>query len=172
MGLPMSLAFSRYTIFCRDMDASLAFYRDTLGLVIVEEKTLSGPMAGGLLQLPACTMRIALLAADSDGPVIVGLFEISDTPLQQLQPPLGQPAHGQSALVLVTDRFDALHAALVQGGYRFLTPPLAYPKPSASARSPAGLYREMIVYDPDNIPVSLMQIDPLPSSVAQPGADV
>lgn len=172
MGLPMSLAFSRYTIFCRDLAASLAFYRDTLGLVIVEEKTLSGPMAGGLLQLPACTMRIALLAADSDGPVIVGLFEISDTPLQQLQPPLGQPAHGQSALVLVSDRFDALHAALVKGGYRFLTPPLAYPKPTASARSPAGLYREMIVYDPDNVPVSLMQIDPLPSSVAQPGADV
>lgn len=168
----MSLQFSRYTLFCRDLEASLCFYRDTLGLVIVEQKTLSGPMAGGLLQLPACTMRIALLAADHDGPVIVGLFEISDTPLQQLQPPLGQPAHGQSALVLATDNFDALHGALVQGGYRFLTSPLAYPKAQASERSPAGLYREMIVYDPDNVPVSLLQIDPLPNPVAQHGASV
>jgi len=39
---------------------------------------------------------------------------------------------------------------------------LAYPKRTASARSPAGLYREMIVYDPDNVPVSILQIDPLP----------
>ena len=168
----MSLQFSRHTIFCRSLEASLGFYRDALGMMVVEEKTLSGPMAGGLLQLPACTMRIALLAAGQDGPVIVGLFEVSDTPMPQLQPPLGQPAHGQCALVLSTDRFDALHRALQQAGCRFLTPPLAYPKPNASARSPAGLYREMIVYDPDNIPVSLIQIDPLPIPVAQPGASV
>ena len=32
----------------------------------------------------------------------------------------------------------------------------------ASERSPAGLYREMIVYDPDGVLVSVMQIDPLP----------
>lgn len=163
----MSLAFARHTIFCRDLDASLGFYRDALGMVVVEEKTLSGPMAGALLQLPACTMRICLLAASSDAPVIVGLFEISGTPMARIQAPQAAPAHGQSALVLATDRFDALHAALSAGGYRFLTPPLAYPKPVASARSPAGLYREMIVFDPDGVPLSLMQIDPLPTPPEQ-----
>ena len=158
----MKLQFERFTVFCRDLEASLRFYRDALGLVVVEEKTLEGPMAGGLLQLPACHMRIALLAADADAPVIVGLFEISQTPLDALAPPLGKPAHGQSALVLSTDRFDELHRALSAAGYCFLTPPLAYPKRAPSARSPAGLYREMIVYDPDHVPVSILQIDPLP----------
>ena len=43
-----------------------------------------------------------------------------------------------------------------------LTPALQYPKAEASERSPAGLYREMIVHDPDGTLVSLMQIDPLP----------
>lgn len=157
----MKLQFERFTLFCRDLDASLRFYRDALGLVVVEEKTLEGAMAGGLLQLPACRMRIALLAPDADAAVIVGLFEISQTPLETLNPPRGKPAHGQSALVLSTDRFDALHDALSAAGYRFLTPPLAYPKRTASERSPAGLYREMIVYDPDNVPVSILQIDPL-----------
>lgn len=158
----MKLQFERFTVFCRDLEASLGFYRDALGLVVVEEKTLEGAMAGGLLQLPACRMRIALLAADADAPVVVGLFEISQTTVEALSPPLGKPAHGQSALVLSTDRFDALHAAFSAGGHRFLTPPLAYPKRVASTRSPAGLYREMIVYDPDNVPVSILQIDPLP----------
>ena len=158
----MHLQFERFTLFCRDLDASLRFYRDTLGLVVVEEKTLEGPMAGGLLQLPACRIRIAMLAAEAEAAVIVGLFEISQTALNTLAPPLGKPAHGQAALVLSTDCFDALHCALGAAGYRFLTPPLAYPKHTASARSPAGLYREMIVYDPDHVPVSILQIEPLP----------
>ncbi|WP_269792534.1 VOC family protein [Stenotrophomonas sp. Iso1] len=157
----MNLQFERFTLFCRDMAASLRFYRDTLGLVVVEEKTLQGAMAGGLLQLPPCTMRIALLAAASDTAVIVGLFEISDVAIDALDVPTGKPAHGQTALVLSTTDFDALHGALTTGGYRFLTPPLSYPKRVASERSPAGLYREMIVYDPDNVPVSILQIDPL-----------
>ena len=162
----MPLQFERFTLFCRDLDASLRFYRDTLGLCVVESKTLQGPMAGALLQLPACTMRIALLAGSADGPVIVGLFEISQAPMHALHVPSGQPAHGQAALVLSTDDFDGVHAALAAGGYRFLTPPLRYPKKLASERSPAGIYREMIVYDPDQVPVSILQIDPLPEESA------
>ena len=162
----MNLQFERFTVFCRDLDASLGFYRDALGLVVVEEKTLEGAAAGALLQLPACRMRIALLAASADSEVIVGLFEISQTPLSALAPPIGQPAHGQAALVLRTRRFDALHAALLNANGRFLTPPIRYPKYTAGARSPAGIYREMIVYDPDNVPVSILQIDPLPQESA------
>ncbi|MGE8224245.1 MAG: VOC family protein [Stenotrophomonas sp.] len=158
----MKLQFERFTLFCQDLEASLRFYRDLLGLVVVEEKVMEGPMAGGLLQLPACRIRVAMLAPDTDAAVIVGLFEISQTALNTLAPPLGKPAYGQAALVLSTERFDALHGALSAAGCRFLTPPLAYPKRIASARSPAGLYREMIVYDPDHVPVSILQIEPLP----------
>ena len=157
----MRLQFERFTIFCRDMQASLTFYRDVLGLLVVEEKTLEGPAAGGLLQLPACRMQIALLAAAADAPVIVGLFQISETPMATLQPPIGQPAYGQTALVLSTTDFDGVHAALVAASSRFLTVPVRYPKRQASERSPAGIYREMIVYDPDGIPVSILQIDPI-----------
>lgn len=157
----MRLQFERFTIFCRDMRASLAFYRDVLGLLVVEEKTLEGAAAGALLQLPPCRIQIALLAAAADAPVIVGLFQISETPMATLHPPTGQPACGQTALVLSTNDFDGLHAALTAAGSRFLTPPVRYPKRQASPRSPAGIYREMIVYDPDGVPVSLLQIDPL-----------
>ena len=158
----MHLQFERFTIFCRDMQASLTFYCDVLGLLVVEEKALEGAAAGGLLQLPACRMQVALLAAAADAPVIVGLFQISETPMATLHPPIGQPACGQTALVLSTSDFDSLHAALTAAGSRFLTPPVRYPKDQASERSPAGIYREMIVYDPDDIPVSILQIDPIP----------
>lgn len=157
----MRLQFERFTIFCRDMQASLSFYRDTLGLLVVEEKVLEGVAAGGLLQLPPCRMQIALLAGAVDAPVIVGLFQISETPMDGLHPPIGQPFWGQTALVLSTSDFDGLHSALNAAGSRFLTPPVRYPKRQTSERSPAGIYREMIVYDPDDILVSIMQIEPL-----------
>lgn len=156
------LAFERMTIFCRDLDASLAFYRDLLGLIVVEQKALEGAAAGALLRLPPCRMRIALLAPAMDAPVLLGLFEISGTPLEALTPRRDQPQHGQAALVLRTDRFDELAATLADAGVSVLTPPLRYPKAEASERSPAGLYHEMIMHDPDGTLVSLMQIDPLP----------
>lgn len=158
----MPLRFERLTLFCRDLDASLAFYRDTIGLVAVEEKTIEGAAAGGLLQLPPCRIRIALLAPSANVGAILGLFEIGEVELGQITPPIGRPARGQTALVLSTCDFDAVQARLEAAAVRFLTPPLSYPKREASECSPAGLYREMIFYDPDDALVSVMQIDPLP----------
>lgn len=161
----MGLGFERLTIFCRDLDASLGFYRDILGLVPVEQKVIDGAAAGGLLQLPPCRIRIALLAPSAETDAVVGLFEISQVELGRVALPEGRPAHGQTALVLSTDIFDIVQAKLEAANVRFLTPPLRYPKRQASERSPAGIYREMIFYDPDGLLVSVMQIDPLPEEM-------
>lgn len=159
----MRVAFERVTIFCRDLDASLCFYRDLLSLIAVEEKTIEGAAAGALLQLPSCRIRIALLAPRADAPATIGLFEIGGTPMDDLRAAPGRPAYGQSAVVLMTSDFDQIVSRLQEADTPTLTPPLAYPKRQASSRSPAGLYRETIVYDPDGILISIMQIDPLPA---------
>mgnify|MGYP005613941129 CR=1 FL=1 len=82
--------------------------------------------------------------------------------------PIGQPAYGSTALVLSTTDFDGVHAALSAAGSRFLTPPVRYPKRQASERSPAGIYREMIVYDPDGVPVSKSRNTPPKVAVSIP----
>lgn len=161
----MSLGFERVTIFCRDLERSLGLYRDLLGLVPVEEKAIEGAAAGALLQLPPCRMRIALLAPSADADAVLGLFEIRGVELDEMAPPAGRPARGQTAIVLATDQFDAIEARLRAAEVRFLTPPLRYPKRQKSERSPAGVYREMIFYDPDDVLVSVMQIDPLPEEM-------
>lgn len=158
----MTLTLARATVFCRDLDASLAFYRDVIGLVAVEEKTIQGAAAGALLQLPPCRLRIALLAPSPAADVMLGVFEIGDVAIERLTPPAGRPAYGQTAVVFQTDAFDTIRARAQAAQARFLTPPLVYPKRHASERSPAGLYREMILYDPDEVLISVMQIDPLP----------
>lgn len=158
----MSIGFARVTVFCRNLEASLAFYRDLLGLVVVEAKEIEGAGAGALLQLPPCRMKIALLAPTSDAPSMLGLFEIDGVELERMMPPAARPATGQTALVLSTNEFDHTHSKLAAAGVKFLTPPVRYPKHEASERSPAGIYREMIAYDPDGVLVSVMQIEPLP----------
>jgi len=157
------IRFERMTVFCEDLENSLAFYRDGLGLMVVEEKVLEGAAAGALLQLPPCRIRIAMLAPDQDEAVILGLFEISATDLDGIRPPRGRPLHGQTALVIRTRNFAELARRLAATGAAVLTQPLSYPKPQASTRSPAGIYREMIVYDPDGVLVSILRIDPLPA---------
>ncbi len=157
----MSLSFSRLTVFCKDAERSLAFYRDLLGLVVVEDKVIEGAAAGTLLQLPPCRMRILFLAASPESPIIVGLFEIALPDLEAMAPPVRRPATGQTSLVLETDEFDELAARLERAKVRFLTPPHRYIKSAASTRSPAGTYCQMIVYDPDNVLVGIGQILPL-----------
>lgn len=156
----MSLSFARQTIFCKDAEKSLHFYRDQLGLHVVEDKVIEGAAAGALLQLPPCRMRILFLAPSVDAPILVGLFEIQDVELGAISPPIGQPATGQTSLVLNTENFEALAERLVASGARFLTKPHSYFKAAASERSPAGTYHQMIVYDPDDVLVGIHQIIP------------
>jgi catechol 2,3-dioxygenase-like lactoylglutathione lyase family enzyme len=158
----MTLSFQRTSVFCRDLESSLGFYRDLLGLVPVEEKTIEGAAAGALLQLPPCRMRIALLAVDLAADPVVGLFEVGGVPLEAVNYPRAGVGFGQTAILFATHEFDAVHARLEAAGAHFLTPPVRYPKRTASARSPAGIYREMIVRDPDGQLVGIMQIEPLP----------
>lgn len=157
----MSLSFQRTTIFCRDSDRSLALYRDILGFVVVENKTISGPAAGALLQLADCTMRIVLLAQTEHDDPVLGLFQISDAPIESAPIAHGRVAFGQTAIVISTDHFEKVHAELVRKNTHFLTPPVTYTKKAASARSPAGIYHEMIFYDPDDVLVSVLHIAPL-----------
>ena len=163
----MTVKFERVTVFCRDIERSLAFYRDVIGLVPVEEKVIEGAAAGALLQLPPCRMRIAFLAPAADAEIILGLFQIEGVELGTMTPPSGRPALGQTALLLSTSDFDTIQDKLETAGVRFLTPPLRYPKRQASECSPAGIYREMIFYDPDDFLVSMMQIEPLPEEMRQ-----
>jgi catechol 2,3-dioxygenase-like lactoylglutathione lyase family enzyme len=163
----LAVRFERLTLFCRDLDRSIEFYRDLLGLVSVEEKVIEGAAAGALLQLPPCRLRIAFLAHSTEADAMLGLFQIEGVELNRVAPPIGRPAHGQTVLVLATSEFDAIQERLEKAGVRFLTPPLRYPKRQASERSPAGIYREMIFYDPDDFLVSVMQIEPLPEEMSR-----
>jgi catechol 2,3-dioxygenase-like lactoylglutathione lyase family enzyme len=155
-------AVQRVTLWVRDADRSLALYRDLLGLPVLEDKLVPGPYIGRMVGYEAAGLRIVHLGSGSDG--WVGLYELRDAtpaPVDLPSPPAKQLARGQATVVFRATGVEALAERLVAAGYRFLLPPASYIKETGSELFPAGRYVEAIFHDPDGIPVSLIEHQPL-----------
>lgn len=152
----------RVTLWVRDIEASLALYRDLLGLDVVEDKQLEGPAVAALLGLEQGRLRIVHLSAAGHDHGWVGLYALTDA--KPAPPSLPPPdprrfSYGQAAVVMQTERLDALLGRLEAAGCRSMGPVIDYVKAEGSATSPAGRYREALFLDPDGIAVSLIQFD-------------
>lgn len=146
----------RTTVFCRDLDASLALYRDILKLRVADDKTISGPAMGRMLGLDDCTMRIVHLQSALSENGLIGLYAVVTPRLPEApRAPQGRLHYGQVAVVLYTREADAIYRDLQRAGYVFLTPPTKYEKTTDSPMMPAGTYTEMLFYDPDGVLVSI-----------------
>jgi catechol 2,3-dioxygenase-like lactoylglutathione lyase family enzyme len=155
----------RVTLWVRDAEASLRVYRDAIGLAVIEDKALAGAAIARMVGLEQASLRIVHLAAAGADHGWVGLYEISNTrpaPMQALPPPGGFPRYGQATIVLtVTNMPRIVERLRATPGVRFVTEPTEYRKTTAGDATPPGLYREVIFFDPDGVPVSLMEFVPL-----------
>ena len=154
---------ARASIFCRDVDKSLELYRDVLGLSVIEDKVVEGSGIGGMVGLGDCRMHIVYLQSPAVDGALVALFEITNPAPDSLpEPPTLLHVHtGQPALVFYSDHVEEIHAELDRRGYRVLTPPTRYEKPDDSEYTKAGVYTELIFFDPDNVLVSVVQYERL-----------
>lgn len=151
----------RTTIFCRDIERSLALYRDILGFKVAEDKTVAGPAMAKMIGLDDCSMHICHLQAHNSEDGLIGLYEITAENVPETSPPAPGKIHlGQVAVVVTTDQPDAIYADLEAKGYDFLTPPTKYTKEEDGEYMKAGTYTEMIFYDPDGVLVSVMGFEP------------
>ena len=153
----------RVTLWVRDIEASLALYRDLLGLSVVEDKRLEAAAVRALLGVEAGRLRIVHLGAGEDPHGWVGLYALADA--RPAPPSLPVPdrtrfSYGQAVVVFETRRLDELRISLATHGYRMLGPAIDYFKNEGSPQSPAGRYREVVFFDPDDIPISIIQFDP------------
>lgn len=153
----------RVTIWVRDVEASLALYRDVIGLDVIEDKTLSGPAIAAMVGLKDATMRIVHLAPAGATHGWIGLYSLSNANPPVPRPPAPEPtglAYGQVSVVLPTDAMDRILPRLRERGVRFLTEPKDYVKTTPGDTTPAGRYTEAIFFDPDGVMVSLMGFVP------------
>ena len=155
----------RVTLWVRDVEAALRVYRDALGLQVIEDKSLAGPGIAGLIGLKQASLRIVHLAAPGMEHGWVGLYALSDADPAPAQPALprpdGFPRHGQATVVLTVEDMPAIVPRLrVTDGVQFVPEPVEYRKTTGGDATPPGLYREVIFFDPDGVPVSLLEYQP------------
>lgn len=148
----------RTTLIVRDVDRSLAFYRDALGLKLVYDQVIVRP---GRAEDPPGTerrMRLALLRANDSFVGVVGLLEYTSPRLPD--PPLVQARPGIGEVILVINardldqRFDRVRAT--PGVHVASEPQLTqYPSPDGKGTIPV---RVSAVWDPDGYFIELNQL--------------
>ena len=151
---------SRITLFCRDLEKSLALYRDILGFEEVESKTIQTKAFNELMNIhdENCFVRISYLQSERSDHGLIALFEVNSSELDKNQSiQTAQIQYGQSVIVLSTKDHKKIYRELKKKDYTFLVEPTEYEKLEDSEYIKAGLYKEMSFYDPDGFLINLIE---------------
>ena len=135
-----------------NMDRSLEFYRDTLGLEIERDSILEGDFLAQFTGLPESRVHIVYLG-NGDGRHSVELVEF----LNPIAPPQEHNLLGSSHLGFFVDDLDQFYTELSSKGIRFSSPPIERP----NATYPMS--RKMcLAQDPDGNWLEFMERAPAP----------
>ena len=143
-------------IVVRDLERSLRFYRDALGLRVVRAIEESGAYLDSLLALRNAQVKTVKLAAP-DGPAVIELLQFDSHPdTTTAQRPIY--AVGPSHVAFSVEDLDAVYHRLAQAGVSFNAPP---------QRSPDSSAKVCCCQDPDGMTIELVeavQSSPHPAS--------
>jgi len=139
----------------RDLDRSVAFYRDVLGCSVIMEQEKVGGYLAAIVGYPNASVRMAHLY-DAAGRHVIELFEYRAPDL--LDAELEPRRIGNAHLCFVVADLVAVHERLVQAGVELFSPPV--PIDTGVNAGGYGLY----LRDPDGITLELFQ--PAPGTAA------
>lgn len=129
-----------------NLDASVAFYRDVLGLKVTMGFEASGPFVESMQELPEASLRLALLEVHGDVLELIEFLHPRGKPFDRLRCDVGT-----THVCFESDDIDAQYADLVKRGVRFTSPPRTIDS------GPLEGWRVAYFTDPDGITLELMQ---------------
>lgn len=145
-----SVAHVGFTV--SDLDRSIVFYRDTLGLDFLGEMKMDGPETSALFQRQGCTARVAYLRPRNDKSAPpVELIQFLDQPAVKSTPNLFQTSI--SEFCFATDDIDRDYELLKSRGVIFLSEPQTFD----STAYGFGKSRAVYLKDPDGNILELIQ---------------
>jgi catechol 2,3-dioxygenase-like lactoylglutathione lyase family enzyme len=128
-----------------DMERSLGFYRDMLGLEVAVDQLETGRFIEEILAMPGARVRTVKLSAP-EGPTLVELLEFEGSDGGTGSPDLARI--GPTHVALTVDDLEALHASLAGQGVPFLSEPRV---------SRDGRARVAFCADPDGTMLELVE---------------
>ena len=145
----------RTAIIVRDMQRSLQFYRDLLGMnVWIQGQAGSEiPELFRLLGVGVGAMRWYILQSENIDWGMVGLFEIIDPMPEETHHPVSSQANrGEACLVFHTPEIDRIHQGALAMGLPVLCAPLTLVLAQHGVES-----REMTLRDPNGVLLNFIQ---------------
>lgn len=134
-----------------ELERSVAFYKDVLGLEYVGEMEMGGPETAALFQREGCRARVAYLRTADANAALVELIQFTDLPAKEDTPDLFKTSI--SELCFATDDIDREYQSMAKQGVRFLSEPQMFD----STQYGFGKSRAVYFYDPDGNILELIQ---------------
>lgn len=104
-----------------NVERSLIFYRDWLGMVVVVQQEIGFPYLGAMVGIPGVRMKQAFLKVTPTAEHVLELLEYVSHPGEPTPRETNRPGNGH--LCLRVANIDALYADLVAKGVTFMAPP-------------------------------------------------
>jgi catechol 2,3-dioxygenase-like lactoylglutathione lyase family enzyme len=148
-------AARRTTIVVDDMEASLAFYRDTLGLKVFYDQEIASEGEARLLGVPGAQVRIASLQSADSVEGMVGLMAFKSPAFAPRRLIREKAAAPDVFLIFLTERIREVYARLSAAGVPIQCPPIEYEIPGR------GISAGLTCFDPNGIVVEFTQFGPI-----------
>lgn len=151
----MDLDLRRTTLVVHDMEASLAFYRDALGMVVTYDNMLRSPENAATNAEAESATHLVFLRANDDFVGILGLMQ-SEKPLRPAYDAMPEPFRpGSIVLLFNTDGLDEkFEKAKAAPKVKVIRPPTHRTYPSYDGKTRIPVLSSILV-DPDGHVVEL-----------------
>jgi len=137
-----------------NMEKSLMFYRDLLGLKIERNMDESGQHIDNMLSMKNVRVNTIKMSASDNGPTLIELLEFKSHPNNSIHTDISKI--GTSHVAFTVDDLDAVYQRFTSAGIKFNAPP---------QYSPDGYAKVTFCQDPDGTNIELVQV--LDSSILQ-----
>lgn len=156
----LSVAHTGFTV--QDVERSLAFYRDLLGMHLVSRYETAAPYVGQVTGFAGARLKIALLKLGPEDLHTLELLQYVSHPGAPTDRATNRPGNGH--LALRVDDLAAWYERLAAAGVEFRSPG---PVPSIEGMN-AGA-SAVSLRDPDGFTIELVQPPPRRPGVSRPG---
>jgi lactoylglutathione lyase len=142
------VAFAHVGLHVSDIERSIRYYRDVVGLDEVERRLRDDEYLGTLTGYPGLRMDTCLLV-DAAQTIMLEVIEVLSAPGTPAEPGTADP--GTAHICFVVDDVDAIYRRALEAGHEAVNEPVT---PTAG-RWKGG--RSVYLLDPDRIRVELVQ---------------
>lgn len=116
----------RIYISVKDMDESLAFYRDWVGMMIVADQPLESDQIQQLWNLPKDTKARAVLLRKDEQPTMLELIEFKPHSGKTIKADTQIWDYGIDDICFMVKDIEKTYNGLIKKGFRFVSPPVFY----------------------------------------------